>query len=130
MLDANLNLLVLIALVFMGLSLAALLGAALTIVPQVNRTLTAYEKLADTLEQELGPTLDEVKKVVVGVQELRMIAGQRMTEVSTKVEDVTGNLGKAATEAKRHSSIWGTGLLAGAKAYLESSKKEQPKELG
>jgi hypothetical protein len=128
--DANLNLFVFFALIFMGLALVALLGAAVTLVPQVNRTLTAYEKLADTLEKELGPTLDEVKKVVVGVQELRLLAGKQMTDMTTKVEDVTGHLGKAATEAKKHSSVFGTGFLAGVKAYLEGGKKDHSKELG
>ncbi len=130
-LDASLNLFVLVALIFLAFSLVALMGAAWTLVPQMHRTLTAYEKLADTLEKELSPTLSEVNKVLVGVQELRAIAGQRMTAVGTKVEDVTDNLAKAAGSAKKHSSIWGAGLLAGAKAYFSGkgpAKQDSTKE--
>ena len=130
--DANLNLLVLVALVFLAFALIALMGAACTLVPQVHRTLNAYEKLADTLEKELSPTLSEVNKVLIGVQEIRAIAGQRMTEVGTKVEDVTDNLAKAADKAKKHSSVWGAGLLAGARAYFASknaAKRESIAEL-
>jgi len=112
------------ALAFLALALAGLLWVLMTLVPQVNRTLIAYERLADTLESELGPTLKEVQKVVVGVGELKSITAQRVTEVSTKVEDVTGTITKAADQAKRNSSIWGAGFLAATKAYLEG------KELG
>lgn len=101
------------------MSVCALLWVISSLIPQINRTLAAYEKLADTLEEELGPTLQEVQKVVVGVGELKQIAGQSLAGVSTKVEDVTGNINKAAGTAKKQSSVWGAGLLAGVKTYLE-----------
>ncbi|MFX4929740.1 hypothetical protein ABTB76_19675, partial [Acinetobacter baumannii] len=56
---------------------------------------------------------------VVSVGELKQIAGQRVQDVSTKVDDVTGNLSKAATSAKKESSVYGAGLWAGFKSYLE-----------
>ncbi len=107
------------ALIFLALALFALLAAASTLLPQITRTLNAYEKLADTLETELGPTLKEVQKVIVGVGELKQITQQRVAEVGTKVEDVTGSLSKAAGTAKKSSSVMGAGLWAGVKAYLE-----------
>ncbi|HEY9754001.1 MAG TPA: hypothetical protein V6C97_02440 [Oculatellaceae cyanobacterium] len=110
------------ALVFLALGITALLAAAWILIPQVNRTLGAYEKLAVTLEAELGPTLKEVQKVVVSVGELKQIAGQRVHDVSTKVEDVTGNLSKVATTAKAESSVYGAGLWAGFRAYLSGAK--------
>jgi hypothetical protein len=110
------------ALLFVALGLTALLAAAWTIIPQINRTLGAFERLADTLDTELEPTLKEVQKVMVGVGELKQIAGQRVHEVSTKVEDVTGNLGKTAASAKKYSTVWGSGLWAGVKAYLEGKE--------
>ena len=105
-------------LVFFALALTALLFASMTLLPQINRTLNAYENLAQTLDSELGPTLKEVQKVVTGVGELRQIAGQRVAQVGTTVEDVTGSLGKAADSAKRQSSVVGAGLWAGLKTYL------------
>ncbi|HEY9715683.1 MAG TPA: hypothetical protein V6C72_19570 [Chroococcales cyanobacterium] len=107
------------AMIFLALAVTALLAAAWTMIPQINRTLNAYEKLAETLEGELAPTLKEVQKVVIGVGELKAIAGHTVEGVTTKVEDVTGSLGKAASTAKNHSSVFGAGLLAGFRAYLE-----------
>jgi hypothetical protein len=116
------------ALVFFALALCGLLAAASTLLPQINRTLNAYEKLADTLDTELAPTLKEVTKVVAGVGQLKEIATERAHDVSTKVEDVTGSFNKAASTAKHQSSVVGAGLWAGVRAYLEG--KDQHKEHG
>jgi hypothetical protein len=113
------------ALVFLALGVTALLATTWTLIPQINKTLGAYEKLADTLEAELGPTLKEVQKVVVSVGELKQIAGQRVQDVSTKVEDVTGNLTKVATSAKKESSVYGAGLWAGLRSYLEGKDHKE-----
>jgi predicted PurR-regulated permease PerM len=113
------------ALVFLALGVTALLATTWTLIPQINKTLGAYEKLADTLEAELGPTLKEVQKVVVSVGELKQIAGQRVQDVSTKVEDVTGNLTKVATSAKKESSVYGAGIWAGLRSYLEGKDHKE-----
>ena len=113
------------ALVFLALGITALLATTWTLIPQINKTLGAYEKLADTLEAELGPTLKEVQKVVVSVGELKQIAGQRVQDVSTKVEDVTGNLTKVATSAKKESSVYGAGIWAGLRSYLEGKDHKE-----
>lgn len=110
------------ALLFFVAALAGLLWVLITqLVPQITRTLTAYERLAGTLEEELTPTLREVSKVVGGVNELKSIAVKNVSEVSTKVEDVTGSISKATHSATKHSSIWSAGLLAAAKTYLEGN---------
>lgn len=87
---------------------------------QSERTLDATESLIRTLDKELGPTLNEVNLVLGSVQEIKAIAEQRITDVGTRVEDVTGNITKVADQAKTSTSIWGAGLMAGWKAYLES----------
>ncbi|HEY9678072.1 MAG TPA: hypothetical protein V6C76_08675 [Drouetiella sp.] len=97
----------------------------MTLIPQVTRTLSAYEKLAVTLEEELGPTLQEVQKVVVGVGELKQIAGQTMGNVSHKVEDVSGTLTKVAGSATKQSSVWAHGFFAGFKTYLEGKHESR-----
>jgi uncharacterized protein YoxC len=123
-LDANvLNLIVIISLVSFAVALGALVFALNSLVPQVNKTLGAYERLAGTLEEELAPTLREVNKVVIGITELKTIAVKNVNEVSTKVEDVTEGITKAADSAKRNSSVWGAGFLAAARAYLDGAGK-------
>ena len=76
------------------------------------------------MEEELAPTLREVQKVVVGITELKTIAVKNVSDVSTRVEDVTGGLTKAADSAKKQSSVWGAGFLAAARAYLDGSTKQ------
>ena len=119
-LNANLNVLVTLSLVFLSVSLVLLTGAAMTLIPQINRTLTAAWRLTETLNRELEPTLREVQKVVVGVGELKTIASKGVTEVSAKVEDVTDNLNKVSHQVKKESAVFGAGILAGFRAYLET----------
>ncbi|MCC6979814.1 MAG: hypothetical protein IT343_15965 [Candidatus Melainabacteria bacterium] len=121
----TLDFLVVGALALLSLGLVGLAMAAGQLVPQVNRTLTAYEKLAVTLETELAPTLREVSKLAGGVIKIQSVAQQSITDVGTKVEDVTGNLTKVTDSAKKESNVWGTGLLAGFKAYLSSHGKQE-----
>ncbi|MCC7531331.1 MAG: hypothetical protein IT342_22685 [Candidatus Melainabacteria bacterium] len=120
----TLDFLVVGALALLSLGLVGLAMAAGQLVPQVNRTLTAYEKLATTLETELAPTLQEVSKLAGGVIKIQSVAQHSIAEVGTKVEDVTGNLTKVTSSATKESNVWGTGLLAGFKAYLSSQHKD------
>lgn len=129
-----LNYIVVASLVFFAVALGGLVWALQSLVPQISKTLNAYEHLAGTLEGELTPTLREVNKVVAGLTELKSIASKNVTEVTTKVEDVTGNITKAAGTAKKQSSVWGAGFMAGARAYFEgghnksAAGKEQKQE--
>lgn len=121
----TLDFLVVGALALLSLGLVGLAMACGQLVPQVNRTLTAYEKLATTLETELAPTLREVSKLAGGVIKIQSVAQQSITDVGTKVEDVTGNLTKVTDTAKKEANVWGTGLLAGFKAYLSSQSNKE-----
>ncbi len=99
----------------------------MSIVPQANRTLGAFERLADTVSTELQPTLNEASKLLGGVLKLQDMAQISVSNVSDKVEDVSVNLTKAAHGAKKGSSIVGAGVLAGIKAYLHA-KDEHTEE--
>jgi predicted PurR-regulated permease PerM len=119
-LNANLNLLVVFSLVCLSLAVLVLLGLLMSIVPQANRTLNAFEKLATTVSTELQPTLAEASKLVGGVLKLQDLAQNSMSNMTDKVEDVTDNLSRVAVGAKKGSSVIGAGILAGIKAYLNS----------
>lgn len=121
---------VVVFLVFTAL-VAMLIFPISNLLKQSERTLDATESLIRTLDKELGPTLNEVNLVLGSVQEIKAIAEQRITDVGTKVEDVTGNITKVADQAKSHSSVWGAGLMAGWKAYLDgkpANKEERAAE--
>ncbi len=122
-LNANLNVLVVFSLLCLSISILVLLGVALSIVPQANRTLNAFEKLASTVSTELQPTLAEASKLLGGVLKLQDLAQSSVSNVTDKVEDMTDNLTRAAGGATKGSRIVGAGLLAGLKAYL-SAKEE------
>jgi len=121
-----LDLIVLVLFLLFTFTLAMMISPLSNLFKQSERTLEATESLIRTLDKELGPTLNEVNLVLGSVQEIKAIAEARITDVGTKVEDVTGNITKVADQAKNHSSIWGAGLMAGWKAYLEG--KPAPKE--
>lgn len=95
------------------------------LVDQSTRTLGATENLINTLDQELGPTIKEVDNVLVTVNEFRSIAERGITDVGTKVEDVTGNIGKVADQAKNETTVFGHGLFAGISAYFSGKKGKE-----
>jgi uncharacterized protein YoxC len=125
-LNANLNIIVVVSLILLSVTLLLLASAVITLVPQVHRTLASFQKLATTVTVELEPTMIEAHKLIGSVVKLQSIAQNGVSEVTTKVEGVTGNITKAADEANRHTKVWGAGLLAGFNAYLE--RKEQAKK--
>jgi uncharacterized protein YoxC len=127
-LNGSINVIVVFTLLLLALSLISLAFAAMTIVPQINRTLGAFERLATTVEAELEPTLSEANKLLGGVLKLQNIAQSSVAGVQTKVEDVTGNLTKVADGAKKHTSVWGAGLAAGITAYLEGKSDSKDNE--
>jgi len=121
--NANLNILVVFSLLCLSIAVLVLLGVALTIVPQWNRMVNAFENLANTVSTELQPTLSEAAKLVGGVLKLQDLAQSSVSGVTDKVEDMTDNLTKAAHGAKKGSEIISAGLLAGIKAYLSAKDK-------
>src|SRR5271163_2513248 len=127
-LNADLNLFVIITLVLLAVSLLLLVGAAWTLIPQTHRTLAAIQKLANTVECELEPTLSEANRLLGGVLKLQDLAQSSVAGVQTKVEDVTGSLTKVADGAKKHTSVWGAGLAAGLTAYLEAKTERKDSE--
>jgi hypothetical protein len=122
-LNANLNVLVVFSLLCLSMAVLVLVGVALSLVPQANRTLGAFERLANTVSTELQPTLSEAGKLLSGVLKLQDIAQSSVSNVSDKVEDMTGNLSRVAEGAKKGSCVVGAGLLAGIKAYLHAKEE-------
>ena len=121
---ANLDMMIFVLFFAFCILFALMLFPMMRLLDQSTRTLQATENFINTLDKELGPTLQEVDNVLVGVQEIKAIAERSLTDVGTRVDDVTGSLGKAADKAKNQTSVFGTGLMAGIRAYLEG--KEHP----
>jgi uncharacterized protein YoxC len=112
------NAFIAVALILLAVSTFLLVSSAMPLMHQANRTAIAFEKLADTLQAETKPTLQELRDVISGVNQLRSVTAERVTEVGHRVEDVAGTVGQVAGSAKKHTAVWGAGLLAGVRAYL------------
>lgn len=119
-----------VSMAFMAVSLMLLVASLMNVLQKGIDTLGAVQRLCNTVDQEVGPTAVQLREVMSGINQLRGATTQRITAVSTKVEDVAGNIGTAVDKAQRQSSVVGTGLLAGFRAYLEgkSGADEHAKE--
>lgn len=131
----DVNQLVGFALGLLAVTSLLLVAAFWFVVPQVSHTLRAYEKLADTLDTELKPTLVEVHEVLQGVNQLRQLTvqrvsevGQTVTEVSHRVEGMAGSAAQVAGSAQKQSSVFSAGILAGLRSYLTGHKGAEPGE--
>lgn len=127
LLDIVINVLIAFSLLILTVIACLIAGNFFPVLSQASRTLNAYEKLAETLDSEIKPTLEEFKDVLHGVNELRSITAQRVSDVSTTVEDVAGSMTQAAGQAGKQGSVLGAGFLAGVKAYFSQQKEESEK---
>ena len=121
---AYVDALVVISLMILAIAGLLFASSAQQIIQQAVRTMLAYEKLANTLDAEVPATLHEFKQLAERVNLLSSATTQRVTDVGHKVEEVSGSLGLAAEEAKRQSSVWGSAVWAGVKAYLSSKDRD------
>ena len=112
------NAFITMALMLLAVASLMLVAAAFPMMNQASRTLIAFEKLADTVQGETKPTLTELREVISGLNQLKSVTAERVTEVSHRVEDVAGTVGNVAGKAKMSSAVWGAGFIAGIRAYL------------
>jgi hypothetical protein len=103
---------------FMALSTTLLVAALMGVIWKGRDTLGAIEKLCNTVDQEVAPTAVQLREVMESVNQLKGVTTQRITAVSSKVEDVAGSVGTAVDKAQRQTTVLGTGLFAGMRAYF------------
>lgn len=123
-LSGPLNILVAVSLIFLAVALMAVSLPLMSMVKQSERTLSALERLLGTVDKELGPTLKQVDVLLGTVLELKTTAEKKLGDMGSKVTDVKGGFTKAAGDAKKNSSVFGAGLFAGIKAYLEVKPRD------
>ena len=116
------NVAVVVALVLFAISLLLLVSFSVPLVNQGIATLGAIQRLSKTLEDEVPPTMAELRQVTHGINEIRALTTARMNEVGHQVEYVTGSLNQAVDKAHAGSSVLGAGILAGIRTYLGSGK--------
>ncbi|MFN8659517.1 MAG: hypothetical protein U0105_24495 [Candidatus Obscuribacterales bacterium] len=107
------NAALIIALVLLAVSALILVTSVMPLISQSVRTLNAIEDLSETVKREIPPTLVEVRSVMDGLDQIRSSAAKNITQVSTKIEDVSGSVNHAVNSASKQTSIFGAGLFAG-----------------
>jgi uncharacterized protein YoxC len=125
------NYAVVIALLLLAVTTVWLTVSLGPLISQTIRTLMALERLSDTVDNEVKPTFYEIRETIDGIKQFPRITARQVSEVGHKVEDVASSVSQVVTEAKKNSSIFGAGLLAGLKTYFSSHKdnKEQNGEI-
>jgi uncharacterized protein YoxC len=109
---------------FMALSLTLLVSALTSVLWKGRDTLGSIERLADTLQQEVGPTAVQLREVMDGLNQIKGVTTQRITAVTHKVETAADSVATAVDKTKKHSTVWGTGLIAGFKEYLYGKNED------
>ena len=117
------------AMAFMSVALVFLTAALMGVLWKGRDTLGAIEKLADTLQQEVGPTAVQLREVMDGINQLKGVTTQRITAVTHKVETAADSVAVAVDQTKKNSAVFGTGLLAGFKEYLYGKANEKEKQI-
>lgn len=123
------NAAVVAALIFFAVSLTILVASVLPLLTQAGSTLSSLERLSDTLNAEVKPTMLELRGLMDGVNQIKAITTQRVQEVGNKAEELTGNVGSLVGKTKKETSVAGAGLMAGLKAYFNSSAREEREQL-
>ena len=117
-----------VALLILAISMALLTGYVVPLLRQVNATVMSVQKLSETMEREVVPTMTELRSVMDGVNQIKSITAQRVQDVSNKAGELTGNVSTLVSSAKKESTVASVGVLACLKAYLfsnEASRREQ-----
>lgn len=126
--EAVVNVAVVGALIFLAVSLTLLVGSIMPLLRQSEATLSSLQRLSDTLDKEVPPTLSELRGVMDGVNQIRSLTAQRVQDVGTKAEELTGNVTTLVGTAKKETSVAGAGLLAGFKAYFWGQENKNDAE--
>ena len=127
--SAVVNVAVVAALIFLAVSLTLLVASILPLLRQAHDTASSLDRLLNTLDKEVPPTMAELRGVMDGVNQIRAITAQCVTDVGHKAEELTGNVTHIVGSAKKESSVASAGLLAGLKAYFFPENSEDSKTI-
>ena len=115
---AVINFAVATALIFLAVSLTLLVSSVMPLLRQGQDTLSSVKRLTDTLNKEVTPTMEELREVMHGVNQIRSLTQARVQEVGSKAEEMAGSVHTIVGSAKKESSVASAGLLAGIKTYF------------
>ncbi|MFB2936337.1 DUF948 domain-containing protein [Aerosakkonemataceae cyanobacterium BLCC-F154] len=103
------------SILLVAVSLAAVLVALLPAVQEIARAARSIEKLADTLNRELPPTLESIRLTGIEITELTDDVSEGVKSASQVVKNVDKSIDGAKTQAKK-VQVSTRSLLTGVKA--------------
>lgn len=108
-----------LSLLFVAVSLAAVLVAAIPALQEIARAARSVEKLADTLNRELPPTLEAIRLTGLEITDLTDDVSEGVKSAGDVVKQVDESLSTAKKQAQKVQ--WGTrSVVAGVKAAWRS----------
>lgn len=104
-----------LSILLVAVSLAAVLVALLPAVQEIARAARSIEKLADTLNRELPPTLESIRLTGMEISELTDDVTDGVKSAGQVVKNVDQTISSAKTQAKK-VQVSTRSLLTGVKA--------------
>jgi uncharacterized protein YoxC len=104
-----------LSILLVAVSLAAVLVALLPAVQEIARAARSIEKLADTLNRELPPTLESIRLTGIEITELTDDVSDGVKSASQVVKNVDKGIDGAKSQAKK-VQVSTRSLLTGVKA--------------
>lgn len=104
-----------LSILLVAVSLAAVLVALLPAVQEIARAARSIEKLADTLNRELPPTLESIRLTGIEITELTDDVTDGVKSAGQVVKNVDQTISGAKTQAKK-VQVSTRSLLTGVKA--------------
>jgi len=115
-----------LSLLLLALSLVALLVVAIATVRELSRASRSAEKLMDTLNRELPPTLEAIRLTGLEIAELTDDLNHGVQHAGRVVQQVDQGLDQARRQA-RTVSVSSRSLLAGARAAWREWNTPKPR---
>ncbi len=122
---SNLDYVVVLSFGLLAVSVLFLTGFIVPVVLQLTKTLSACEKLAGTVDKEIGVTLIQVNKLLSGVGDFKNVANSKVNQITHTVDDVRSNVNNVTKQAKVHSRVLSAGIFSGIQAYLKNSNNDK-----
>jgi uncharacterized protein YoxC len=114
-----------LSLLFVAISLAALLVAAIPVLQELARAARSAEKLFDTISRELPPTLDAIRMTSLEITDLTDDVSEGVKSAGQVVKQVDRSLDTARQQAQ-NVQVGTRSLFVGVKAAWKSFTKTKP----
>ncbi|NJL62267.1 MAG: DUF948 domain-containing protein [Methylacidiphilales bacterium] len=114
-----------LSLLFVAMSLAALLVAAIPALQELARAARSAEKLFDTISRELPPTLDAIRMTSLEITDLTDDVSEGVKSAGQVVKQVDRSLDTARQQAQ-NVQVGTRSLFVGVKAAWKSFTRAKP----